>query len=57
MDLSKMSVQEIKAVGFDQQILLQQTQLNLQLIAQELEKRYIKGTEKEQDGTTDNDTK
>ena len=39
MDLSKMTTEEIKAIGYDQAVLLEQTKLNLQLISQELQKR------------------
>jgi hypothetical protein len=39
MDLSKMSLEQLKALGYDQILLLQQTQQNLQIIADEIEKR------------------
>lgn len=39
MDLTKLSVVELKALGYDQGMILEQTRQNLLLINQELSKR------------------
>jgi len=39
MDITKLTIEQLKALGFDQMVLLQQTQNNLNLILAEIEKR------------------
>lgn len=43
-DITKMTVQELKALAYDQISLLEQTKLNLQLIQQEIAKKGQNGT-------------
>lgn len=47
-DITKMNIQELKALAFDQITLLEQTKLNLQLIQQEINKK-----QEAQNGTTE----
>lgn len=39
MDITKLNLTQLKALGYEQMILLNQTQLNLNLINAEIEKR------------------
>ena len=39
MDITTLTIEQLKALGFDQMVLLQQTQNNLNMILAEIEKR------------------